>query len=450
MWRGRGGGGGSPPAGWYASPSGDPGNAGTFASPWDLQTALDGGPSSEVQPDDTIWMRGGTYTGFFENFLTGTNGHPIKVQAYPAERPTIDSNVYPAQLGNNLPGLICQDGAYTWFIGIEFFNSMTDRWNPTPGSNPEDRRNNAFANYDNGMKFINCVIHDCGEGVQSWSGSSDVEVYGCLVYHNGWQAPDRWHGHGFYSQCNSNPGMTGKHNIFYDQLDGVNIHTYGSGAARWLNSNLTENFWVNEAAIGGEDGFLLTNSVLEGNYAVGGALNFGYHCTDLTDTSLLNNYISVTGEGLTALDMDLFTHPEFEDQVTMTGNTVIGNIPSEIAPAFPANTYRARTDPPTSNVVSVWPNAYETNRANVIVYNWEDLTHVHVDLSSAVANGTNINIYHAQDFYNTPVYSGQYNGGTVEIPLTGLTAEAGYHYTAAGPTMTDYKIAAFIVREQGV
>ncbi len=94
----------------------------------------------------------------------------------------------------------------------------------------------------------------------------------------------------------------------------------------------------------------------------------------------------------------------------------------------------------------VRPNAYEANRANIYVYNWENLTSVDVDLSSAVAVGTAINIMNAQDYYAEPVYSGTYAGGTVSLPMDGLTAAAGIGYTARGPTGRPFN--AFIVRAQ--
>src|SRR4051794_19137990 len=51
-------------AGWYAAPNGSATGQGTINSPWDLATAVKGGPNSaSVQPGDTIWVRGGTYLG---------------------------------------------------------------------------------------------------------------------------------------------------------------------------------------------------------------------------------------------------------------------------------------------------------------------------------------------------------------------------------------------------
>src|SRR5690242_1169364 len=44
---------------FYAAPNGSSAGTGSIGSPWDLQTALNG--PANVQPGDTIWLRGGTY-----------------------------------------------------------------------------------------------------------------------------------------------------------------------------------------------------------------------------------------------------------------------------------------------------------------------------------------------------------------------------------------------------
>ncbi len=43
---------------WYVATTGNSGNPGTLASPWDITTGL---TSSLIQPGDTVWLRGGTY-----------------------------------------------------------------------------------------------------------------------------------------------------------------------------------------------------------------------------------------------------------------------------------------------------------------------------------------------------------------------------------------------------
>ena len=75
-----------------------------------------------------------------------------------------------------------------------------------------------------------------------------------------------------------------------------------------------------------------------------------------------------------------------------------------------------------------------------------------MDLSSAVANGTPIFVMNAQDYYNTPVWSGTYNGGSISLPMTNLTVQAGVGNGHTGPYVpegtTGPDFAAFVVRSK--
>jgi hypothetical protein len=179
-------------ADFFASPAGATSTApgtGTITNPWALQTAL--AQPAAVHPGDTIWLRGGKYTGNFTSYLTGTALAPIKVRQYAGERATLDGNVNPAVLGTIAPALAVSNGAYTWFWGFEVMNSNPNRWNPTSGSNPSDARNRGIYMTVPGTKIINCVIHDTGQGIESWQGAVNAELYGNIIYYNGWNAPDR-------------------------------------------------------------------------------------------------------------------------------------------------------------------------------------------------------------------------------------------------------------------
>jgi hypothetical protein len=92
-----------PPTGffWYASPAGLPGNTGAIGSPWDLQTALNGGPGGAiVAPGDTIFMRAGTYSGLYFSRLNGTLANPINVRNFPTEKPKIDGYLHTTLTGS--------------------------------------------------------------------------------------------------------------------------------------------------------------------------------------------------------------------------------------------------------------------------------------------------------------------------------------------------------------
>jgi len=75
---------------------------------------------------------------------------------------------------------------------------------------------------------------------------------------------------------------------------------------------------------------------------------------------------------------------------------------------------------PTANYVIVRPNQYDDNRANITLYNWQNLSTVTVDTSMLGANGwvagDTFELRSAQDYFND-VASGTYNGSSVTINM---------------------------------
>jgi hypothetical protein len=149
-------------------PYGTSAGTGTTDDPWDLATALQGGHGNTIQPGDTVWLRGGTYSGSFRTDLQGTAAAPIVFRQYPGERATID-------------GSLRTDGAYLTFWGFEIMQSrplqVVDRV--------------LEANTANG-RFINLVLHDAGfSGVDMAADAGPSRLYGSIVYNNGWRDIDR-------------------------------------------------------------------------------------------------------------------------------------------------------------------------------------------------------------------------------------------------------------------
>src|SRR4029453_3878570 len=106
---------------FYVAPNASANGNGSFSNPWKLQTALN--QPAAVQPGDTIWLRGGTYTGApWTSHLKGTAANPIIVRQYSGERARLDGNYN----GNEVTLTIM--GLYTWFWGFEVFNSDPTRY----------------------------------------------------------------------------------------------------------------------------------------------------------------------------------------------------------------------------------------------------------------------------------------------------------------------------------
>ncbi len=109
---------------YYIAPTGNNSSPGTVTQPFaTLQKAHD-----VANPGDTIYMRGGTYLFTSPQILTrdGNNGNPIRLYAYPGERPVIDAiNATIINTGNYYDGwAIALNSASWWHIkGLEIRNA---------------------------------------------------------------------------------------------------------------------------------------------------------------------------------------------------------------------------------------------------------------------------------------------------------------------------------------
>ncbi len=124
-------------------------------------------------------------------------------------------------------------GAYTWFWGFEVMSSDPTRFTTDTGSCPPGSsipRGEGVvidqATSHPGLKFINMVVHDAREGFAFWDEATSSEIYGCLSYYNGWEAPDRGHGHNVYAQ-NQTTTKYITDSILFSGFS-HNIHIYGS------------------------------------------------------------------------------------------------------------------------------------------------------------------------------------------------------------------------------
>ena len=462
---------------FYVAPNGSKGGTGSLASPWDLQTALQ--QPAAVHPGDTIWLRGGRYVGTFRSFLTGTPSSPIKVRQYPGERATLDGNAATTlatamdgstttcTLAANLYGpnsviridsediylwdkalipnrgwngttatphaagatvitntvALAIDGAYTWFMGFEITNTSGARSNATTGSLPPDRLGFAIDANGPGTKVINMVIHDAGQGIGLWTSATDGEAYGNLIYYNGWDASDRGHGHGIYTQNLAPSVKRIADNVLFGQFAiGIQAYTGGGNIDNiQLEGNVAFDNGVLSRVSGNTYNLLVGGMQLANNPSLisnftytqqtaGGNDNLGYNagCTNATVTG---NYFAANS----ALKLvNCLTG------LSMTGNTLYGTTSGFTPSSFPSNTYLSTR--PTVNQIFVRPNLYEPGRAHLIVYNWNLDASVDIDVSSVLVSGDAFEIRSVLDAFGTPVLAGTYSGAPLTIPLSGLPA----------------------------
>lgn len=428
---------------WYVATTGTAGGSGAISSPWDLQTALNH-PAS-VQPGDTIWLRGGTYSGIFTSSLVGTSGSPIVVRQYSGERAILDGG------STQATGVLSVSGSYTHYWGFEITLSDTDRVSAQAGSDPTDivTTSGVYSISGTGNKFINLIIHDARGGYGYWAGVTDGEIYGNIIYHNGWDGPDRGHGHGIYTQNSSNTVRLIKDNISFNQ--------FSSGIKPWGVNGLVNDYTIegnimfNNGILSSTTGFafnLLFGTDAIGNIAENPIIrnNYTYYTTTSPDGE--NRIGDVAGCDSPTITDNYFAHGGADNvlnmnctNVTMTGNTYYGVTTGFTTSSFPNNTYA--TVRPSDTKIFVRPNTYESGRAHIVIYNWNSKPNIDVDVSSVLSNNQAYSVYDVENYFGTPVATGTYTGNNITIPMTGTTVSA--PTGTATPAHTPQEFGVFVL-----
>ena len=418
---------------FFVSPTGTDRGKGSQKSPWSLAKALS--HPGAVHAGDTIWLRGGTYTGIFTSYLRGTAKAPIIVRQYPGERATLDGNVNPSQSGSSEPVLKVHNfSGYTWYWGFEVTNSSPIRTDTNPCTHC--RGDGIFVSGP-GTKIINVIVHDTGQGITFWSAAVDAELYGNIIYYVGWSNPGGV-GHSIYTQNYEGGSKLINHNVLFDPFS-YNLHAYGSPTAGFVNSRVEGNVWCRgKSLVGGENGFDIGGTSVTANFSWAAPLNMGYSTTKCANVTVRGNY-------LTNLGGSVFSPGSTGCRVgeTITTNTFVGDLGGFALGDYPNNAYYAKTSPPTQDKVTILPNAYEPERATIVIYNWDGSATQAVDLTGVVSPGAAYEIRNAQNFYGPPVVSGTYAGGSVTLPMTGMMPAAPVGYEAPLPTGPQFNV--FIV-----
>jgi hypothetical protein len=385
----------------YAAPAGRIDGTGTADRPWDLATALRGG-RGQVLPGDTVWLRGGTYSGTWTSTLHGTPNAPIVVRQYPGERATLDGRV--ERRGNDI---FVVQGAWTLYWGFELTSSDPGRVSPDRSSNfrPDLLVNNGPHN-----KYINLIIHDGGVAFYTYSDAPGAEVYGCIIYNNGWRGPDRGHGHGLYLKSDEGP-LVARDNILFNQF-GYGVHAYtDAGTGRLRNIRLEGNIAFNNGVMSGDGDADGANLLVGGNQPASGITvvgNLTYFSPGVRGPNVVLGFRDIQNADIVA-----------------KGNYAAGGRPVLTvrrwsAPQVADNTLidDAAAQHLTTAAVFVKPNAYEAGRAYVVVYNWGRTAGVPADLGAVLRVGDRYQIRSVQALFGPPVKTGTYAGGGIELPMS--------------------------------
>ena len=411
---------------------------GSRRHPWRLEYALSG--PRPVRPGDTIWVHGGTYYGHFTSRLAGTGTKPVMLRGYPGERAILD--------GGNSAGasVLMVEGSFAWYWGFEVMSSDLNRVSHQEGSYPHDIRRGECVTIDQeyavtGCKFINLVLHDGKLGFNAWKPATDIEVYGCVMYNNGWLASDRPHGHNIYTQ-NETGVKRFAENILTHAFS-HNVQVYGSGDASIDNFDFEGNviFQAVERTFLAGGGRSAINLTVKDNFLYesgrGNIFNLGYY-----------EFGHGAGGAVVTGNFIMGGEVSFKDVTNsvFAGNTVYAiSLVGVSESRYHDNTWYTRK--PELGATFVRANYYEPGRANIIVYNWERKSETEADVSSVLRKGEKFVLLDAENYSGPPVLEGVYQGGTIKIPLAEReTAKPVGLEKAPGHTLPEF--GAFVLVRQ--
>lgn len=179
------------------APGHDPWNFGTITAA--TVTGLDRPTEVTVEDDATmqamagidsvtINLNGGTYSSVI---LTGDN---VTVRSAPGCLATF------AHAQNDDQPTFTVAGANVTLEDLTIVNTNTDRYDPVGGSH--GFRGDSLVQSADNLIVRRCILADAGNGITSYDGSEGLTVEDCLILDTGWNASDRGHGHGIYTQNN--------------------------------------------------------------------------------------------------------------------------------------------------------------------------------------------------------------------------------------------------------
>ena len=378
----------------FVAPGGRADGSGTKDSPWDLESAING--RQKVAPGDTIWVLAGVYThpnrglesAGYAIRLAGTEGKPIHIRAMPGQRVTIDGGL-----------TVLPPSEWIWVRDFEILvseNATVSRTLNEPGSHPKSYGRpwgGLNVQCGKGCKYIHLVIHDNAQAVSFWSGATDSEIYGCILYDNGWKAPDRGHGHAIYTQ--NKDGVKTIENCIMTGGYSYTMHAYGSKNAYVDGYLIRQNICYDAGRflIGG--GRPSHNIRVLGNFLYNVGMQLGYNAPSNEDCEVRDNVI-VNGD----LQINKFKSVDQRD------NQVVG---------------RGATRPLQPARVIVQPSRYDAGRAHVAIFNWGGKpTSVELPMSMVqplAKTGDTVRLMNPRDLFGKPIAVIKLEGNPITVPV---------------------------------
>lgn len=486
----------TPKSQWFVSPAGKRAGNGTQNSPWDLATAFTHGPShTEIRPGDTIWLRAGRYMGTYLSTLNGTETQPIIVRALPGERVIIDRN----EVNEDKQPALKVKGSWVWFWGIEITNSSPNRQRNSPYTGRDQPWRGAGADvYAPHVKFINMIFHDNGQGI--WDKQDMTEVHGCLFFYNGNNKRE----HGLYIGNRTGTKYITDNILFAQGGYGILAHSDSSASSQkglHIEGNVSFNNGVITAddqktgnlQVGGVDGEAAERIVIKNNFIYNTPTNaanknngirLGYEDRSNQDVQILDNYVvsksplllwwwqkadvkgnTIYSTGGDVLELKLPTGMD-SSSYKWDFNTYFSSTTAEPSFAGDSQTLSftrwrqsSRLDQhsqaqanrrPRGIDVFVRPNHYEAGRANIVVYNWDLMDRVAVDVSGLLRAGDYFEVRDAQNYFAEPVAKGAYKGGPLLLPMKLSHIATPIGNVERMPQHTSPEFGVFVIRKLSV
>lgn len=371
---------------YFVATTGTPAGQGTQADPWDLASTLKG--EHGVEPGSVVWLRAGRYVyplrqGGLNGFavsLSGAPGKPVHIRAWPGERVTID-------------GGFEVNADHLWIWDLEF--EVGDDWRPRSPSS--EGQNTVFPVPTgvvnvvgrSGIRVIHCVSHHNWMGLGFWKSASDGEVYGCIIYDNGFLGTDRPHGPALYSQNESGTPRLVADNIIAGNFS-LPLQLYGSRMDQMVNDFAIEGNIIyapreeargrNYLLLGGDSSH---NMVFRDNFVYGHDVRLGRSGGQVAE-----------------------------------GNVVVRG--AYDGPSPETNELLADPGPKLRPLTILRPSRYDPRRAHLVVTNWGCADVVTVDLGVFLKRGDDYQVLSPLDFHGVPLAEGTYDGTAVSIRLPAM------------------------------
>jgi hypothetical protein len=433
---------------YYAATNGVPSNTGAFSSPWDLWTA--GHKTNTLVGGDFILLLEGAYTNSPQGYITNANSgsifeflisggyqNNITIMPYSNSWVILDGRAFGGpykqhtqddspstrstlKIGNPNNPLV---GHNLTFIGLEIMSSSTEtRFSVDDSAFPVNLTRGDGVNVHGQSNVVaNCYIHDLLGGLNSWGSAGGTIAYGNTIYNNGWMGTVHRHGHNMYTQSftNSQPRYIGT-NFLFNPYDN-NYQAFGSSAAFLVHYRISGNTCINgDTLLGGRTDVVTFDNQITGNFHFNSDLAFIYNYgPNYGDVKITDNYLygsKLQGGAWSSAIVTNNTVISYGGQIFDLITSPVGNIlpwtvdRNRFHAVNPLGTYfvdegfapvnfnnwkvltgyelNSQMFPlPTTNYIITRKNLLDTEKCNVVVYNYALISNVITSVSTPTGWG---------------------------------------------------------------